>query len=706
MLKTIKMLNATSSILDIAILDDIILAIDNTYTLYRIDKESFNIKDSSNITSDYDPTHKYVKSSTIGSNGMINFAVAGTKQSLLINTRPKLDKVAIINTHIKPIESSKFAHNCDYLATGGIDGKLFIHDAASGEVITTFPNSPDYISTLRFSEEDSLLVSGCYNKTLSIYNMDKFSRQIALRTPDVLEDATFIDHNKRIFMVCRNGASLIYNLADKKLEHTANNFSNWPTTITLSPSKEYAIVGTRSNALYVIKLEDNSVKLKTNLPSSGINAIRFVSNYIIIGFSDGAIQVYDYNDGIKDLTYYLEQEDYKMAKEVLDQNIFLSLDPVSSKFDEAWEGVLQKAVIMLKKGEIEEAVEFCAPFLDDEIRAKEFDFYTKSIDKVSKLQELIDEKEFIKGYAYSEQFPYLKKLYIYNQLEDHWRQVFNHVRRLVEENPVYNTPKAEEILKPYFKVAAKKELVVNVLSNFDKFAFAQKYVKERNFAKYFALCKQFPFLEGTELYTKVQAVGEKLYSDLLTMEQKGEYKKASELIKLLISFSQYREKIDDIVMDMKYKSKFIEAVNADSTAQAYDILSHYDKARFLPEFLKLNKAFQSALHDAKRYGFEGDVVNTKRVVAPYVKIEYTSDKVANYIKIAYLNEIKKANPKSVNWKATITTLMNLFGKSEDIIYACKKIPLALNALMEIEVSGNPNGYKEGLLPDTVITPAL
>jgi hypothetical protein len=244
---------------------------------------------------------------------------------------------------------------------------------------------------------------------------------------------------------------------------------------------------------------------------------------------------------------------------------------------------------------------------------------------------------------------------------------------------------------------------VNVLSNFDKFSFAQKYVKERNFAKYFALCKQFPFLEGTELYTKVQAVGDKLYSDLLTMEQKGEYKKASELIKILVSFTQFREKIDDIVMDMKYKSKFIEAVNADATAQAYDILSHYDKARFLPEFLKLNQAFQQALHEAKRFAFEGDVINTKRVVSPYIKIEYTSDKVANYIKIAYLHELKQSDANTINWKATLTTLMNLFGKSEDIIYACKQIPFALNALMEIEVKGNAIGYKDGLLPDTVIT---
>ena len=207
-------------------------------------------------------------------------------------------------------------------------------------------------------------------------------------------------------------------------------------------------------------------------------------------------------------------------------------------------------------------------------------FYAKAIDKVSKLQELIDTKEFIQAFAYTEQYPYLKKMHIYKQLEDHWNSIFNRVRRLIEEDPVFNVPKAQELLKPYFKVASKKELVVNMLSNFDKFSFASKYVKERNFVKYFALCKQFPFLEGTQLYEKVQAVGAKLYSDLLNMEQKGEYKNAASLIKILVSFEQYKEKIDDIVMDMKYKTKFVEAVKAGVTAQAYSILATYDKARF------------------------------------------------------------------------------------------------------------------------------
>jgi len=704
MINTIKTLYATSSIIDIQILDDIILAIDNTYTLYKIDKKTFNIKESKNITSEYDPSHKYIQSSVISSLSYINFAIAGTKKSILIKAYPKVEKIAIIQTHIKPIETSAFTHDGEFLATGGVDGKLFIHDSATGKIITTFANSPDYISTLNFSSEDSLLASGCYNKTVSIYNMDKLKKKSVLRVPDVLEDAVFLDQNRLIYMVCRNGASIIYDIKHKKIKHTSNLFSNWPTAITLSPSNEYAIVGTRSNTLYVIRLEDNSVKLKTTLPSSGINIIKFIDKYIMIGFADGAINIYDYNAGIKDLTHYLKQKDYKMAKDILDDNIFLSLDPVSVQFDEAWSEVITEVVALLKKNKIDEAVEYASPFLDDEKRSVEFDFYAKAIDKVSKLQELIDTKEFIQAFAYTEQYPYLKKMHIYKQLEDHWNSIFNRVRRLIEEDPVFNVPKAQELLKPYFKVASKKELVVNMLSNFDKFSFASKYVKERNFVKYFALCKQFPFLEGTQLYEKVQAVGAKLYSDLLNMEQKGEYKNAASLIKILVSFEQYKEKIDDIVMDMKYKTKFVEAVKAGVTAQAYSILATYDKARFLPEFNTLNREFQTALKQAKIYAFDADVVNTKAMLSKYIKIDYTTDKVANYIKIAYIAQMKNANEDSVNWKATLTTLVNLFGKGDDILYACKSIPKALGAFMELDISGNPNGYQDGLLPDTVIMP--
>jgi len=703
MIKLIKTLFLTGSILDIREYDDYIYIIDNTYTIDTLDKNDFNIKTNHTVTTQYKPLHKYSHSTKFSSNALLILGLQETNRAFLLSLIPKIEHLSIIDTHQKPLESALFDIHGETLITGGMDGKTFIHDTKYHQVLSTLPNKPDYIASLQYSLDNSLLLSNCYNKISTIFNIDKNQKLATIKLPDVVEDAIFYDQNQKIYFVCRNGASIIYSLNEKKILDTQNHFSQWPTKVKQAHNPNYILVGTRSNNLYVVDITTHSIMFKVALKNIGINSIEFFNNYLLLGYSDSAIDIIDYNNGIQILEEALEQKDYYSVKSSLDDNIFLSLDPLSQRFDEAWTEVIKECIKLLNDGNIENAIHIATPFLDNKNRAKEFDFYTSSQEKVQKLQLLIDKKEIIEAYAYCEKYPYLKKIFLFNELEALFNTLFNRVKSLMEENPIYNKDKAKEIIKPYFKIALKKELVVNLLSNFDKFAYADTYVKKQEFVKYFKLIKEYPFLKGTSLYTKVMRVGDRLFSQLLNLEQNGEYHKSVEVIKLLSAFTEYKNRIDDIVSNMKYRSKFVTAVNAKVKKSAYDILEHYEKARFLPEFVELNSEYIDAINSAKSTAYNADIINTKKILQDYLNINYTSAKAHSFIKIAYLQEIQNnVDNNNINWDSTILTLINLFGKSSDIQYICQKIPKAWASYTNIESNGNMQGYKDSILPNTII----
>ena len=690
------------SILFVTIDKNTLYIIDNTYTFYTLDFDELKLLNNQTITSNFKPIHKFSHATAISKNLLLNLPINSDSRSFLLSLSPKLSQIATIKSHKKAQESSCFTSSGDLLITGGMDGKIFLHDTEHNQLLSALPNQPDYISALKLNDDDSILVSCCYDKFATIYDMDKYKKIHKFKLPDVGEDLIFFDENRYIYFICRNGAGVLYETKHHKIITTQNHFSQWPTKIVKAPNTNYGLIGTRANNLYVIDLLENKQILNVKLDNIGINSINFHENRLIIGFSNGVIEKIDYNNGLENLKIALDNKDYDRAKIYLNENIFLSLDPLSNRFDEAWPEVLKGCTLLLQDEKLEEAINKAAPFLDKESRANEFDFYTKQQDKVFNLQKLIDEEEYIKAYAYTDQYPYLKKIYLYQQLEEHWNSVFNRVRKLMEDDPLHNKERAEEIIKPYFKVNSKRDLVVNIISNFDKFVSADKFVKNREFGRYFKLCKEYKFLENSDMYHRVEEFAARLYSKLITLEQTREYKEASEVIKILVQFEEYKERIEDVILDIQYKSKFINAVKSGDTKSAYDILSFYDKARFLDEYIVIAKEFNTTLDSAKKLAYSGNPGETITTLSKYLKIAYTTPKSIQLIKVAYLHEIKNTTRNDVNWDISIKQLINLFGKSEDIAYHLQSHDKAWGAYTRLESRGDPLGYTKLDLPLSIL----
>jgi dsDNA-binding SOS-regulon protein len=431
------------SVLDIEETKDFIVATDNTYYIYFIDKESFSIKKSLNVTAKPKPLHTYSKASNVSTKGIFNVSARDKKSSILLTTAKEIKKRKIIDNHHKDIEVTTFNNTSFVMATGGADGCVFFHDMRYMKTLGSMKIKPDFISTINFSPDGSLLLSAAYDKSVTILDMERNKVIDDTVFPDVVEDAKFFDNNKKIFIICRNGSSIIYNLKHHKIESTSNHFAHWPTRAILTDDEEYAVVGSRSNTLYIVRLEDNKKRLDINLKSDGIVSLKLFkkSQFILIGFADGTLDIVDFNILEEELEAKLKVKDYRAVKELFDKNVFLRTHPLAKKFDEAWPDVLQKIIQLITAEKIDKALHLAEPFLDDEKREEEFNFYMAQQKHVLKLNELVKEKEYVKAFQLAAKYPYLEKLKIYKQLEAYWQKLLSKARSLLEENPVFNKTK-------------------------------------------------------------------------------------------------------------------------------------------------------------------------------------------------------------------------------------------------------------------------
>jgi hypothetical protein len=696
-----------NSILSIEISKDYILVVDNNYYIYFINKENFEVKKNLQITSKPKPLHIYSKASSVSSKGIFNVSLFEQRKSFVITTAKEIKRKATIDNHHKDLEVTTFTPNSLIMVTGGADGNVFLHDLKYMKTMGSLEIKPDFISSLNFSDDGVFLFSSSYDKSGTIFNIDTNKKVIDINFPDVVEDAKFFDSNKKVFVVCRNGASIIYNIKNQSIESSKNLITQWPSRTVITKQGDYALVSTRSKHLYAIRLEDNTKTIDVELENDGITTLKFFETFLIVGYINGKIDIINFSIKEEELAQKLKAKDYRAVKAIFDKNIFLKTHPLAKKFDEAWPSVLEKVIQLISAKQIEKAIYLAEPFLDDEKRNSEFNFQMANEKQVISLMKYMEEKKYVEAFQLCDKYAYLKKLKVYDDLERYWNAIFTKARKLLEENPQFNKQKAYDLLKPFMRIESKKEVADQMIRNAPVFIKAEELAKEKKFYSYYTLTNKYEFLKDTALYEKINALGERIYGQVLQLEQSRDFARAAQMLQTLAQFTPYKKEMKDIQDSIKYKSTFISAIQDDNLVKAYHVLDQYEDVKILPEYEKLSRMFKQAQEVAKKKAYLGLPKETISALDDYLNFPYTVSKAASIVKIAYINEIDKnmSREMSVNWNATIRQYMDLFGRDGDLVYVCNKIPTAKSILDSIEEKGNPEGYLNSDFVDTIIVDA-
>jgi tetratricopeptide (TPR) repeat protein len=668
------------SVLDLLVLDERILAVDSTRTLHLIAADSFRFIKKIPLDGDSrDNAHPYAKHGTLSVSNAV--AVVEEEHNVVVKSFSKNEDANSYRKKLgKPVEVLKASVNGKYLATGGTDGKVAVYFMNSGQLCAELPTRPDYISALAFSEGSQMLASCCYDKSITFFDLDTNTVLDDVYLEAVVEDCRFFDGNSRLYVIMRDGRSLIYNLEEQRIESQQMLFSDWPTCIQLNENRQYAIVGSRSDCLSVVALENNAVRFEVRMKRHGISMVKLREKYLFVGYIDGTLEVYAYDKHLEDLRITLKVKDFAAARKLVDENIFLQLYPFYiEKFEEGWLEILPKLEHLIGQMKLEEAVAMAHPFLDDEGRQKHFSKLTEACSEIAAFVEAVNGNDYPAAFRLLEFNAWFKELEAYATLEKRWMKTFRKAKDLLCKDPVLNKRDVQVMLKPFTYHDPYMKLIDDLMRYPEVFSVADAVVKQKDFKEYFFLLDDNPFLKETVLHERVMKLGNILLQKSIQLERSGKYEAALEGFKQLEAFYPFAEESQHRTQIVSHKIAMQKAVAEGAYEKAYIILNAQPEVRnSYVAYEQLKEHFEKVLEQAQRNAIQGKVSVVMKLLDNYLPIEFCKYKVLMVLRIAYSNEMRLQRDKmdQVDWDQTIANYAYYFGKDDTLERVCGVLGLS------------------------------
>jgi len=664
-------------------LKDSFCIVDNMYNFYTIHPDSYRVDSVICFAKEAKPLHRHSKILCASKNKDVCISLEkSSKLNILVANGDKFSKKTTLTWHDSEVECSAYSPDGSFFASGGADGRVIIYDTAKYEIQHLLDRRSDYISQISFSDDSTLVCASSFDKVTMVYDTDRAKMHCAFELDDIVERSFFFNSMTRLYFVTRYGSSGIYDLLEKKQISLLHHFASWPVSVKKTDDNLFAIVGTKSDRLYVIDLRDNSVAISVKLENpTGIASLEIHNGRLAIGFTDGNIEIVDFNSGIDEIDVYLKTKNYEKALRMLNANCFLAIYPgLLERIEEGWKETLPKAIALISKGLIEESYKIAKPFLEDEKRAAEYEFYVSQRGEVAEFMDAVEKKNLPKAYSIAQQSPFITKMSVFKNLEDYWYKCFGYAKKILSEDSSLNRPKAQETLKPFAMVEEKKNLIVNLLNNADKFKNAEAAIKAKEFTTYFALCDKYPFLKDTEVYKKTLLLAESLIERAVKLEADNKLDDALSVIATLKTFTPYERAAFERAEAIKSKKLFLEAFEArkDSMylSKAYELAVKHVFLQTTKEFKVMYEEFRRVFASIEHKVHSLKPYQVLSEFGSYTRVNYWAGKVGQLMRVAYLDEIKyNCTDKNANIKKAIDEFVRMFGKDVELEKLCKGIGL-------------------------------
>ena len=610
--------------------------------------------------------HKYGKNFAISKDRLAAIAFKDNHNLMLASFKDGYSELRSCTWHDSDIEVSCFSDDGDYLVTGGSDGKLFIYDVKNLDMVLSLPHNPDYIATISICENNDLIVYSTYQKKVIFFSFRHNKVLNRIKLNDIVQVSHIFDNNTKIYFALRSGRSVVYNIIEGKVIHDEALFSDWPTALFYIKEKEYLLVGSKTDLLYIIDMNYNKVLLKIKMGDVGVSNINLINEKLYVSFINGVVQVIDLDAHATIFENALKLKNVSSAREVLDQNSFLYLNPAIKIFDELWPETLNKASKLLLQEKLEDAISLVEPFLFDQAKSDEFTPLLEQNKLIVDFLHLLQNKKYEDAFIMAEKASVIKKTHLYKKLENMWEKIFNEAKELLSADPLLNKNRAIKLLEPFKRVESKTEQFKILLNNINIFVGADQAVKHKDFKKYFILTTEHSFLKNVSMYTRVCALGERLYQQMIDLKNDSKYEEALEVFKKAQDFDNIPAL--DFKLSLVAELEFIKAVGEKNIAKAYSLVDKRLELKTTKSYFQLEHDFERVLDQASGLARTNKVLELIELLSMYNSISQTKSKVASIIKHAYILEFTNVIKLklNVNWDTTIHTYVKMFGRDNEI----------------------------------------
>ncbi len=579
--------------------------------------------------------------------------------------------------HKDGVESLCISPNGRYLATGGIDGKVFLFNLINGRYLARFSSHPDYISQLRFSPNGEYLTSTGYEGGLIATNTHTYTLAKKIR-PHKNRVAYFIYGKKdEIISGGVDGELVILNYKTKAINKRFMSPHGQISALCLTKDAKYLFVAGIQNYIAVYETDQYSelsshyIKLESKANSLEISED---GQSLLIGCENSKLEVYKLFD-TKELTTKLQEKDYKAAQEIIKKDPLIENTKEKQMFDTIWEKSFNAAMKLLIKDDEPRASALLTPFFNV---SKLSSLAIKLLDNFKhykKLKELISGKKLSAAYSLVQQHPYLEETPVYQKLEQHWESSFARAKKIMLTKN--DAPTAKIALQDFMNVPSKTPIIQILLNDINTFKSLISAIKKKDFQSILAIIAAHQYLKNTSEYQEAMQMAEKIIDIANAKLREHDYHSVQVYAKLILSVPHLQEQAQSL-KDYAYGAAlFMHAYNEADKFACLTLLDKYPFLEEMKEAEEIEEMWREMMLVCEEASYNGNIKVIKETLGDFIKIESRSEIIASYLKTSYLFQVKKfATSKQLSNPDVVKGLklyLHLFNYDQDIGLLIKKL---------------------------------
>lgn len=674
-----------------------VILLDSNYHLYELCDGEFIFNKK---IFDYEAQHQFSKACALSMNGYVAIGEPHSANCHILHLQNGiLTHIRTLNWHKADIYNIRFSKNGKYMVSGGEDGKVFIYGMPHFNITAILPPRPDYISNIHFGKTQTLVIYSSYDNVNCIFDMETNRIIGEFETRAVAEDMTFFDDDTKIFFICANGESGIYDIQTKELA-LRKNYDAWLTRAGMTKDDNFAYIGARDGILRYVDLAKNKGAFEVALDNEGIASMRVIDAKLYIGFASGSLEIFDLRRFEDEFNTALAEKNLPLAQKISSQNIPLkTFKSYIALKDDLWENAIKDAKEALgrDKGAFAEVLSSLQVFFEDEDKKSEFDELSKNMGVLRELNDAMLAKNYALSYEIITKNPHLKATSYFERLEKLYNDAFEGAKELLLTNDLEDKNRAQNLLKPFQNIPQLRDGINALLRSAGKFKEAEMLFKNKHFGEFFKLAQSFGAIKGTINYKKALSFGGQILATINDLEANGANQKALELLEVLEQFLPLQSTALQRKNDILLKMEFLDLYAKKDYQKIYANIHKYCILRGLSQYVELSNHFNVIFEGALLSASEGACDAVYRDLKPYFDIQYWENKMANIFNIAYLGEIQRkitestaestaqsasfaestAESTALNWHATLERYIAMFGKSDELLKILPQDKLAI-----------------------------
>lgn len=670
----IKELHHTASIVSIKGDEKGLLIANNRIEVFYYDTEYKRIY-KNELSGTTQEIHAYSKAVASSKNSRLLVPSSGQNKLLIYEYVDTLTQERLHYDGDAEIETACFSKSEKLLAIGDVAGRCSIYTMPHLAPMLLFKPKPDYINTLSFSDDERYLIYSSFNKTTTVFDIKRSKEKYTFSSKAVVESILFLD--KKRFMSAQDDGSLsIYDISLQERVFEKNLMPHWPSGM-IRLNEQYVLVISRAYDIYFFNIESREIDFSYKMTYKGISQVSIYKNIIYFGFTNGVVQIIDIDYRLDAFEVAIKVENVAEVQRLCEENIFLKAHPsygtfIFTQFDVS----LQEAITMISQNHVQRARELMSVF-ENESRYVEFETYLKYAAELVEFYNAVQARELSVAFLLAHDFPILEGTQSYAQLEIIWNNTFKRAKALLQEDPISNYKRAENILRPFAKIVEKKNLIGHLFNNVDAFAKSEKAIKEQNVELYFKYISEFDFLKDTDIYNKMLSIGENIMKEMLDYESLQRFDKAVESAMKLKSFPMFKSDIQKMAFRIKIKKEFNQSVMDKRYNEAFIMMDKYDYIEVLPKAIALEAKLQADVLSAAHIGAKPKEI--LHALNRYIDFESCQNLIRNTLKPFYIQEMYQyASHSQIFWEKVFERFLSIYAAFDELSKFAK-----LNAKEEI-----------------------